>query len=167
MAMRAALANAWQLTNEEDEAYFINKTASQPTSPSPPPLASSQDYSEDHSVIIDGEQIEGEEENEKTSKLSGKADKQSSSSSQSSSSAVKDKVPQQTTSTASKQGSASEPARLLSPAVISGDSVLLYLCNMIPKLKSRASKQGGSDQSTQSSGGSSSQSSGSKKKGKG
>ncbi|XP_039290541.1 signal recognition particle 19 kDa protein-like isoform X2 [Nilaparvata lugens] len=48
-----------------------------------------------------------------------------------------------------------------------GDSVLLYLCNMIPKLKSRASKQGGSDQSTQSSGGSSSQSSGSKKKGKG
>ncbi|XP_039275102.1 myoneurin-like, partial [Nilaparvata lugens] len=51
---------------------------------------------------------------------SGKADKQSSSSSQSSSSAVKDKVPQQTTSTASKQGSASEPARPLSPAVISG-----------------------------------------------
>ncbi|RZF46710.1 hypothetical protein LSTR_LSTR002573 [Laodelphax striatellus] len=47
----------------------------------------------------------------------------------------------------------------------SRDSILLYLCNMIPKLKSRASKQGGSDQNTQSGG--SSQGTSSKKKGKG
>ncbi|XP_039296837.1 uncharacterized protein LOC111054622 isoform X12 [Nilaparvata lugens] len=50
---------------KEDEAYFIDKTASSPT---PPPITSSQDYSGDHSEIIDGEQSEGEEEHEKTSK---------------------------------------------------------------------------------------------------
>ncbi|XP_075230537.1 signal recognition particle 19 [Lycorma delicatula] len=45
------------------------------------------------------------------------------------------------------------------------ESIMLYLCNMIPKLKSRATKQSAGDQSTQ--GGGSSQGGGSKKKGKG